>query len=115
MSHVDEFIKGLKTWQYADRLNGGDFRYGDAWAVSPNITPVLNTVSGDMSNQTLGIHSGGRHLEQVSSVGLINGEHFINRREHIYDGLRYRTVHTSASGRLAMRSDPIPPEASNGV
>ena len=114
-SNVDAFIKGLATWQYADRVNGGDFRYGDAWAVAQFVTPVFNTVEGAMSNQTLGIRSGGQRLEEVSSVGLINGERFINRREHIFDGVSYRAVHRSASGHLGQLADPLPPGASNGV
>ena len=115
MTDVDDFIKGLSTWQYADRVNDGDFRYGDAWAVSRYITPVFNTLKGTMSNQTLGIFSGGEHLDSISSIGLINGELYVNRPTSIFDGISYQTVHTSTSGCLAQHTDPIPPDTSNGV
>ena len=73
VTSVDHFIKGLETWEYADRVHAGNFSYGDAYSVSQYITPVLNTVKGTMVNQTLGIFSGGENLDRISSIGLMNG------------------------------------------
>ena len=88
----------------AHKVNGGQFLWGNEFAIQSPVTPIFNDKIGAMSEQEISMYPGTFDPTYTGIVKYQNGQLQLNRMVKVYNGVSNTTIYKGLDNELEATS-----------
>ena len=96
---ISDMIFGFES-KVAHKVNGGDFLWGNVFALQSPITPIFNDQVGTMSEQQMSFYPGTSEPKNAGIIKWQNGQTELNRIMTVFNGVNNFTVYKNLENEL---------------